>query len=63
LSTFHEEGKSLKNIEVDEVKRKMCVSKIGAHSCKVQGKVFLHRKNKKYLQKCLNPDVDEFYEV
>lgn len=63
LQTEHEGGKSLKNVVNDNDNRQMVISKAGAHSCLVVLKVILRRRNKKYLQKILNPTPDEYSEV
>lgn len=61
--TMHEGSKSLINIEKSEKGRWMYRLKAGTHSCLAIAKVCLHKHNKKYLRNCLNPAVDNYYEV
>lgn len=63
IRTEHEGGKSLINIENNDDNRQMYISKIRAHSCWVLAKIYMHKKNKEYLMKCLNPAVSEYSEV
>lgn len=59
----HGDSKSLKAAKPDADSRMLFVLSERARSCKSVLKTVLHRKNKNYLQKCLNPIVDDYCQV